>query len=368
MSKLMNVQVAAVCVALAIVRSALAGPNPAAVSHENWERKVIERDLDPDEVVYPFEATPEMMDWAREKLQPYAQRDVLLKLKALQTALLNTSYSFSYDKARTLTAADAFAAREGNCISFTSLFVAISRGLGVQTFLVAVRRAPSVERTEDVTVVNQHIVAAYQSPRKIHIYDFYSTSTEPYYSKRVIDDVTASAIFHTNLGADGIRSGDLEEAQRQLVIATTLVPDWAPAWTNLGVARSRAGDLDGALEAYRTALLADPVNPSALTNMAIAYRALGREDEAQAALRAAAEDTGSPFTLIALADADMVQGNLDSAQRYLRRARRWDSREPEVYDALARLARREGDASKAEKFSRRAAELRRKQLESMTVQ
>ena len=368
MSNLVNVRVVAAIVALAVVRNAWPGPNPAAVSYENWERRVIERDLDPDEVVYPFEATPEMMAWAREKLQPYAQRDVLLQLAALQSALLTTSYSFSYEKARTLTAADAFAAREGNCISFTSLFVAMSRGLGIQTFLVAVRRAPSVEKVENVTVVNQHIVAAYQSPRKIHIYDFYSTTTEPYSSKRVIDDLTASAIFHTNLGADGIRSGDLEEAQRQLVIATTLVPNWAPAWTNLGVARSRMGDVDGALEAYRTALLADPVNPSALTNLAIAYRSLGREEEAKVALRAAAEDTTSPFTLIALADADMVQGDLDSAQRYLRRARRWDGREPEVYDALARLALREGDASKAGKYAHRAAELRRKQSKSMPIQ
>ena len=146
------------------------------------------------------------------------------------------------------------------------------------------------------------------------------------------------------------------------------MPDWIPAWANLGVARFRMGDVDGALEAYRTALLADPVNPTALINMAIAYRSLGLEEEAQAALRAAAVETSSPFTLIALADAEMVQGDFDSAQRHLRRARRWDSREPEVYDALARLALHEGDATKAGKHARHAAELRRGQSESMTVQ
>ena len=353
---------------MALAGNVWSSGNPTIFGHERWEQRVIERHLDPHMVVYPFEATPEMMDWAKEKLQLYAQKDVLMQLAVLQNALLNTSYAFSYEKAKTLTAAEAFAAREGNCISFTSLFVAISRGLGIQTFLVAVRRAPSVERVDGVTVVNQHVVAAYQSPRKIHIYDFYATSTEPYFYKRVIDDITASAIFHTNLGADGIRRDDLDEARRQLEIATTLVPNWAPAWANLGVARFRMGDVDGALEAYRTSLLADPVNPTAFTNMAIAYRSLGREEEAQAALRAAAEDTSSPFTLIALADAEMVQGDLESAQRHLRRARRWDSREPEVYDALARLALHEGDATKAGKHARRAAELRRGQSESMTVQ
>ncbi len=368
MSNHLIVRTGSLLAAIAVAGSAWSSGNPTFFGYEQWEHRVIERHLNPSVVVYPFEATPEMMDWAKEKLRPYAQKDVLMQLAVLQNALLNTSYSFSYEKAKTLTAAEAFAAREGNCISFTSLFVAISRGLGIQTFLVAVRRAPHVERSEDVTIINQHVVAAYQSPRKIFIYDFNATSTEPYFYKRVIDDITASAIFHTNLGADSIRNGDLEEARRQLEIATALVPDWAPAWTNLGVARFRMGDVDGALEAYRTALLTDSVNPSALTNMAIAYRSLGREEEAQVALRAAAEDTSSPFTLIALADAEMVQGDLESAQRHLRRARRWDSREPEVYDALERLALHEGDATKAAKHARRAAELRLEQSRSTTVE
>lgn len=350
---------ASVLVLMAVASSAWSSTEPRYFGYEKWKQRVIERQLDPAEVVYPFEASPEMMDWAREKLRADSQKDVLLQLTVLQNALLNSRYSFSYERTRTLTAAEAFAAREGNCMSFTSLFIAISRGLGFQTYLVAVRREPGVERVDDVTVVNHHVVAAYQSPRKVHIYDFYEASTEPYFSKKVIDDITASAIYHTNLGAEGIRQNDLDDARRHLEIATTLVPEWAPAWVNLGVARFRQGDPQGALEAYRAALLADPVNPSALTNLAIAYRSLGREEESQAALRAAAADTMSPFTLIAMADVDMVKGDLDSARRYLRRARWRYSKEPEVYDALARLALLESDEAKAGKRARQAEELRR---------
>lgn len=356
-------------VVVPFIAGAISGPAWSASNHgyfgyEAWKQRVIERDLDPEEVVYPFGATPEMMDWAAKQLQPYAQKDVLLQLQVLQDALLNTSYSFAYEKTRTLTAGNAFAAREGNCISFTSLFVAISRGLGIETFLVAVRRPPGVERVDDVTVVNQHVVAAYQSPRKMHIYDFYSSSTEPYHSKKVIDDVAASAIFHTNLGAEDIRNGDLEGAHHHLGIATTLEPGWAPAWINLGVAEFRSGDVDGALQAYRSALLADPGNPSALTNMAIAYRQLGRDAEAEAALRAAADDTTSPFTLIEMADIEMSQARYDSAKRYLRRARRLYGKHAEVFDALSRLAALEGDPAQAEKYSRRAEEIRKRQSQT----
>ncbi len=359
MSKCFVARAVSVLVMFAVSGIAWANPKPRFFGYEEWEQAVIERQLDPRDVVYPFEATPEMMAWAEEKLQSHTQKDGFLQLTALQNALFNTSYSFVYDNMRTLTAADAFAAREGNCMSFTSLFVAISRGLGYPTFLASVRRAPGVEKTDGVIVVNHHVVAAFRSPRRVHTFDFYTTSTEPHFHKRVIDDIAASAMFHTNLGGESIRNGDLDEARRHLEIATTLMPDRAPGWINLGVTRFRLGEVEGALDAYRSALLADPLNPSALTNMSIAYRFLGREEEAQTALRAAAEDTRSPFTLIAMADVDMVQGNLESARRYLRRARWRYGKEPEVYDALARLALHERDDAKAEKNTRHAAELRR---------
>jgi len=352
-----------VLVMFAVAGNAWANPKPGFFGYEDWEQAVIERQLDLREVVYPFETTPEMMAWAEEKLRPYARNDGILQLTALQHALFDASYSFTYDNMRTLTAADAFTAREGNCMSFTSLFVAISRNLGYPTFLLSVRRAPGVEKMDSVIVVNHHVVAAFRSPHKVYIFDFYATSTEPYYYKRVIDDITASAIFHTNLGGESIRNGDLDEARRHLEIATTLVPQWAPAWINLGVTRFRSGDVEDAIEAYHSALLADPLNPSALTNMSIAYRSLGREEEAQAALRAAAEDTRSPFTLIAMADVEMEQGNLESAHRYLRRARWLYGKEPEIFDALARLALHERDEAKAEKHTRHAAELRRQNSE-----
>ncbi len=90
----------------------LANPSPRVFGYEDWERAVIERQLDPREVVYPFEATPEMMAWARQKLRSDAQQDDIEQLAALQNALFNTSYFFAYDTTKTLGAADAFAAKQ----------------------------------------------------------------------------------------------------------------------------------------------------------------------------------------------------------------------------------------------------------------
>jgi len=353
---------------LVFAGSAVGRPTPRSFGHAEWEDAVKVRDVDPRDVVYPFQATPEMVAWAEGKVRAYSTANPEIRLNVLQRALFDANeFSFSYDEVRTLTAEDAFAVRSGNCMSFTSMFVALSRSLDIPTFLLSVRKQPGVQRQGGLVVVNRHVVAGYRGPNKVHIFDFYVTTSAPYVTQMVIDDVMASAIYHTNLGGLAIREGDLDGALRHLEIATALSPEWAPGWINLGVVHYRLGDVDGALRHYQQALFVEPGNSSALTNMAHVYRDLGREVEARTALRAAADHTKNPFTLISMANAEMLRGELDGARKYLRRARWWYGREPEVYDALARLARLEREDNKAEKHSRRAAELRSRVAEAATA-
>jgi len=240
--------------------------------------------------------------------QPRRRRR-LRKLTILQQELFSPDFGFSYDTDLTLTAAEAFGSRRGNCLSFTSMFVAMARSAGIPTFLMSVRRDPEVDRVGDLVVVNRHVVAGYRgASSEVHIFDFYVTTTGPYIQQRTIDDVTATAMFHTNLGGDAIRRGELEEAVRHLGIATALAPSWAPGWVNLGVAHYRQGDAERAFAAYQRALEVDPSNSSALGNMACIYRDQGRDHEAGVALRAAAQQTTNPFTLVAMADAEMARG------------------------------------------------------------
>ncbi len=356
--------VAAVAILL-VAGVARAGLETQAFGYEQWERAVRERGLDPRDVVYPFLVSDEMAAWAEEQIRPHATMSQEAKLLALQRAFFDSGeFSFAYDEQRTLTAEEAFASGHGNCMSFTSLFVAMSRSLGIPTFLLAVKREPEIEKEDDLVIVNRHVVVGFRMPTKVYYFDFYVTGSGPYINKTVVDDVVASAIYHTNHGGLAIREDDLEEALRHLEIAIALAPEWAPAWVNLGVAHSRLGDIDSALSAHQKALVVDPGNSSALTNMAHIFRDMGREDEARAALKAAADGSRNPFTLIAIADVEMMRGSLDQARRYLKRARWWDGKEPEVYDALARLARLEGDEAKAAKNSQKAAELRQRALEN----
>lgn len=335
---------------------------------EEWKHAVGQLPLDPGEVVYPFHTNDEMTAWAAKKLNGYSHETSELKLKVLQLAFFHKGeFEFTYEQARTLTGEEAFLARHGNCMSFTSLFVAMARSLDLPVFLMSVRRQPEVEREGGLVVVNRHVVAGFRAPNKIYTYDFYVTSTGPYLSSRVIDDLMASAIYHTNIGGLAIREDELDSALENLNIATVLAPEWAPAWVNLGVAQFRLGQLDAAIGSLQQAMVVEPGNSSALVNLSKIYAKQGRDVEAETAMRAAAEGTHNPFTLIAMADVEMTRGNFDEARKYLRRARWWYAKEPEVYDALARLATFEEDLEKTEKYSNRALELRRAQAEEQAT-
>jgi len=324
-----------------------------------WAAEVVTRGLDPDEVVYPFDASPEMIAWAEKVIKATSGPGPRDRLSRLQHAMFEGgTFDFSYDNARTLTAERAFTEGSGNCMSFTALFVAMSRSIGIPTFLMAVRREPEVARDDGLVIINRHVVAAYRSSGRVAVFDFYLSSASPFVSGSVIDDVRASAMYHANIGGAAIREKDLDTALRNLEIATTLAPDWAAGWVNLGVALAHLGDVDGAFTAYRRALGIDPGNSSALNNMSFLYAIQGRKSESRVALRAAAQRTDSPFTLLAMADLEMLQGNNSEAQRYLKRARRWDPKEPEVYDGLARLAKRLDHSRRVEKYLGKAKRLR----------
>jgi len=335
-----------------------AGMPDMVFTHDEWVRAIEKKHLDPAAVSYPFESTPEMEAWVAQVLKRSSHVSEVDKLDMIQMAMFDNDFAFAYEDGTTLTASEAFEQRRGNCMSFTALFVTLARSAGMDAFLLAARRAPAIDKEGDLVVLNHHVVAGFPGPNKVTIYDFNITS-ETSLQRFIIDDVMATAMYHNNLAGDAIRDGNFDDAVWHLEITTSLVPEWAPGWVNFGVARYRNGDTDGALECYRKALEVDANNPSALTNMAFVYRELGRRQEAETALRAAAHTSTNPFTLIAIADAEMIQGNYGDASSYLRRARRGYRSEPEVWDAMSRLARLRGDIDKAQRYAARAGKLRR---------
>lgn len=55
---------------------------------------------------------------------------------------------------------------------------------------------------------------------------------------------------HTRAGMSFLRAGEPKEAGRELLLAQSRYPGWAPTWTALGQVADKRGDRDGARRAY----------------------------------------------------------------------------------------------------------------------
>ncbi len=326
---------------------------PIFLSPERWAEEVRKRGVDPTGIPNPLQVSDVMRQTAAQWAGPGDPPD---RLERLQRALFDPDqFPFTYFTRGTLTAAEAFFRREGNCLSFTNLFVALGRSLGIPVTTALVQRVVGSEREGDLIVVNTHVVAVLEYSGGVYTYDFDRSRRARPARLKPLDDMWITALYLNNRGADELRAAHPDIALRYFQDAVALAPEFAPAWANLGVAYRRLGDVPKALEAYRRALELEPANPTVLSNLASLFRSLGREAEAQQALRAANLSEASPHQLLVRGDVELAAGRIEAAKQLYRAALR---RNPELVDALLALARAElaqGHVAKAERLVAKAA-------------
>ena len=320
---------------------ALAGCATAPVDLRNmspaqWSQEVARRGVDTGRVQNPLLVTDEMRAEAARlaRLGTDVQR-----LQSLQTSLFNTrEFPFRYDNRRTLTAIEAYTEREGNCLSFTNLFVALARSLGIPATTALVLRVRGSEREGDLIVVNTHVVAVYQQAAQVTYYDFDQYRDRRPTAVRPLDDLWITALYLNNRGSDELRAGRPDQALALFEDTVRLAPEFAGGWGNLGVTRRRLGNTTGAFAAYEEALLVDPDNPTVLSNLAALYSSLGKEREARQALAVASVADASPHSLLVRGDLELAQGRAHDALSFYTRARRLDPNLGEAWLASARGA------------------------------
>ena len=334
---------------------ALALPFAAAAQPDRWEREMRRRGVDPTEIANPLAVTDEMRETARKAFGPGSD---LQKLRRLQQFLFDEEqFPFDYESRGTYTAGDAFRERRGNCVSFTMLFISLARAADLPVRAALPKVAPTVEKSGDLIVVSNHIVAIYERMGGANVFDFDLSREEPLVGLYPIDDLWVTAIYLNNLGAEALLEEQLEEATRHLEHAVALAPDFVLTYANLGVVRLRLGDLDGAFDAYRRSLEIDPGQPTVLNNLASLYMTLGRSAEARAALAAADRRGQTSYMLLIRGDFEMQDGNPRRARRHYRQAVGLDPDLPDVHLALARADRAMGRGKRAHREASRALEL-----------
>ena len=257
-------------------------------------------------------------------------------LQALVDALYrDRSLRIDYDNTRTYTAAEAFAARHGNCLSLVIMTAALGRALGLQVQFQAVDVDGSWSHSGDLLVQSDHVnlvLAQADIDRRqgyfaadSYTVDFLPSRQAQRLASHVIPEARVLAMYLNNRAAEALASGDAEQAYWWVRAALVRDPGYWAAVNTLGVVYLRHGDLDAARTALKTLLALDADNRHALNNLAIVYERQGLPALAKALrARLASLDPERPYQYFFEGRAAMARGDYRAArasfEREVRRA------------------------------------------------
>lgn len=265
---------------------------------------------------------------------------------------------FQYRSHPTLTAAEAFEQRKGNCLSLVNLFVALGRSVGLRVFFVEVEDFETYYRYEGTIVRSTHVVGGVVIGGELRTVDFLPDRDKRYRQLRIISDQRALAHYYNGTGAEAMLDGDLERAAALFRLAVDTDPEFAGGWNNYAIFARRDGRLGDAIGLLERALRIDSHFLPAMENLSGYYRMDGRPEEAaRMEERALDEKTRNPYYLTHQALSRLGKGDLDEAEKLLRRARRLDRSVPDVHLMLGRVELARGHEEKAEAHFAKARKL-----------
>ena len=178
----------------------------------------------------------------------------------------------SYIAAPTHNVADTFIYKEGNCLSFTLLFLALAEHAGVDATAREVRVPASWRSDAGVLFQTSHVNVLVTTRNRRAVVDF---EPDPAIARRnslVRRGVEVSADrvlahFYNNRAAEILANGDLETARQWSKKALELDPSFVQALNNRGVIEKRLGELEQARRFYNEAIELAPENTSTLLNL-----------------------------------------------------------------------------------------------------
>jgi Flp pilus assembly protein TadD len=261
-----------------------------------------------------------------------AIREPRQRLQALIDAL-EARGMFSLDYAEvTRTARSTFHDRQGNCLSFTMLFVTLARAAGLQAYYQSVVVPPTWSNDGQVVVASHVNTAVVTGRGDETVVDFNIRQYQSEHRSRRVNDSYALALFYTNLGAEAMLQEDHAAALVYLRESARVRPDIAGVWNDLGVLYARHGRYEHAEAAYLRALDVDHDEPSAMSNLGLVYEALGEPQlAAEYNERVQRYRERNPYYHFASATKAYEEQQFEAALASLRKALRLKPDEQEFY-------------------------------------
>lgn len=274
----------------------------------------------------PFTSTDKIVEISKHVAKfsttPKAQANAILA-KIIGDDSLNVVYEHDSN----LTAYEVVIKRSANCISYTNLFIAIARSLGLDAVFVDVTQQIEFGSDEFFNYQEGHICAGIREGERLLLFDFVYNSKN-YKKYRVIDDLEAIANFLTILGVTNdkrfIATGKNEFKDRALYYhsaALTLSPKFTRAMNNLAVIYLRENNLPAAERLLIQALSIDDALNVARYNLAEIYIRKGELNIARELLVQNLQFAmGDPYTYHRLGLIYFTQKNLAEAEKFFKKA------------------------------------------------
>jgi Flp pilus assembly protein TadD len=298
--------------------------------------------------------SPEMIEFLEANV--YQSADASQTAASLLSAIVGSrGLALDYADTRTRTALDTFTTRNGNCLSFTVLFVAMARHLGLRTTFNEVMEVLSWGRHGNVVWSSRHMIAEVATSAGMVQVDFLPELEKRYRSPRRISDQRMLAHYYNNLGAETFSIGDHEAAlvlfRRSLEVDDT----FTPAWVNNGVALRRLGRREEAEKSYLRALEIDPSEMTAASNLALLYAAMSRAKDAEPYFELVSRyRKRNPFYHFSLGLEASRNGELKAAVKHMSRAIRRQRKDAGFRAELAEVYLDLGRERKAKRSLKRA--------------
>lgn len=281
------------------------------------------------------------------------------KLAQLVLAVIGQDrFLLAYDDT-TSTASETFRNRRGNCISFTSMFIAMARELGLDASYQEVDIPPDWSMEDQTYLFSQHInvlVRLRKTPDRVvdfNTYGFHSQS-----DSKVISDQRARAHYFSNMGVEHMLADNTQLAYAYFRESLREDHTFGSAWLNLGVLHRKEGLVAYAEAAYQEAMTHNSSRLMSMSNLANLYLQEGKTEQAEYYLdKVRSHRMNNPYYRYQLANTDFLDGNYESAIENLKFAIRKRKDEDRFYYLLSLSYLMSGEKDTAKEWMRKAEEV-----------
>ncbi len=282
-----------------------------------------------------------------------------MKLDELLAAIIsNGTFGLEFDDI-TRTAEETFNRRLGNCLSFTSMFVAMARQVGLNASYQEVDVPPEWTSEGGVFVLSRHVNVRVDLGRHgTQVVDFNIENFRASYDRKVVSDRRASAHYYNNVGVERMQAGQIIAAVRFFRKAIDRDYEFAPTWNNLGTLYSQSGHPVYAEAAYLQALEANPREFVAMSNLVRLYEQQGRPEQAARYRRQAMlYRVRNPYYRYQLAREAFFARDFDTAIDHLEYAIDKKENEDTFYFLMGLSYLQKGDESTARQWLEKAEQV-----------